>query len=104
LKKYAFAPFGIKKKRVILQPRTSFRAKAEQKTKANMEKKKLYRSIMDKKLCGVCGGLAEYFDVDSTLIRLLWVCATLFSACFPGLLAYIVCALIMPQQYQLPNP
>ena len=69
-----------------------------------MEKKKLYRSMANKKLCGVCGGLAEYLDTDPTLIRLLWVCATLFSACFPGLFAYIICAIIMPQQNQLPNP
>ena len=69
-----------------------------------MEKKKLYRSMTDKKLCGVCGGIAEYFGIDPTLVRLLWVCASLFSACFPGVLAYIVCALVMPQQNQLPNP
>lgn len=79
-------------------------AQAEQKTKANMEKKKLYRSMTDKKLCGVCGGIAEYFDIDPTLVRLLWVCASLFSACFPGLLTYIVCALVLPQQNQMPNP
>ena len=68
-----------------------------------MSYKKLYRSMTDKKLCGVCGGLAEYFDIDPTLVRLLRICASLFTAGFPGLLAYIVCALIMPQQYQLPN-
>ncbi|MBQ8956888.1 MAG: PspC domain-containing protein [Bacteroidales bacterium] len=37
-----------------------------------MNNKKLYRSMADKKLCGVCGGLGEYFEVDPTLIRLLW--------------------------------
>ncbi len=57
--------------------------------------KKLYRSFADKKLCGVCGGLAEYFDVDSTLIRLLWVVFTLMGGA--GLLAYIICAIIVPQ-------
>ena len=40
--------------------------------------KKLYRSQNDKKLCGVCGGIAEYFDIDPTVIRLLWILATLF--------------------------
>lgn len=64
--------------------------------------KKLYRSIVDKKLCGVCGGLGEYFDVDSTLVRLLWVIFTFMGGA--GLLAYIVCAIIVPQQKQLPNP
>ncbi len=66
--------------------------------------KKLYRSMTDKRLSGVCGGIAEYFELDSTLIRLLWVVLTLFSAAFPGILAYIICALIMPKQGQLPNP
>ena len=63
-----------------------------------MNNKKLYRSNTDKKLCGVCGGLAEYFEIDSTIIRLLWVVMTFFSAAFPGVLAYIVCALIVPKQ------
>ena len=67
-----------------------------------MEKKKLYRSMTDKKLCGICGGLGDYFDVDSTVVRLLWVLFTLCGGA--GLLAYIICALIVPQQNQLPNP
>ena len=62
--------------------------------------KKLTRSITDRKLCGVCGGIAEYFDIDPTLVRLLWVCASLFSACFPGLLTYIIFAIVVPQQPQ----
>ncbi len=56
--------------------------------------KKLYRSDIDKKICGVCGGIAEYFSIDSTIVRLLWVLATLFAGC--GILAYIVAALVMP--------
>ena len=56
--------------------------------------KKLYRSEEDKKLCGVCGGIATYFDIDSTVIRLLWVLATLFLG--SGIICYIICALIMP--------
>lgn len=59
--------------------------------------KKLYLSNTDKKLCGVCGGLAEYFDIDSTLVRLAWVILSLFPP-FPGLLAYIVACLIIPKQ------
>jgi phage shock protein C len=69
-----------------------------------MNNKKLYRSMVDKKLCGVCGGIAEYFNLDPTIIRLLWVVMTLFTAAFPGVLAYIICTLIVPQQDQLPNP
>lgn len=58
--------------------------------------KKLYRSDIDKKLCGVCGGIAEYFNIDSTIVRLLWVLATLFVGC--GILAYIIAALVMPNR------
>ena len=58
--------------------------------------KKLYRSNTDKKLCGVCGGLAEYLGVDPTVVRLLWVLAALFVGC--GVLAYIVAALIIPEK------
>ena len=57
-------------------------------------KKKLYRSATDKKLGGVCGGIAEYLDVDSTLIRLAWVLCTLFVGA--GILAYIIALLVMP--------
>ena len=56
--------------------------------------KKLYKSNTDKKLCGVCGGIAEYFNIDSTIIRLIWVLG--FFAIGTGLLAYIICALVMP--------
>ena len=65
--------------------------------------KKLYRSN-DKKICGVCGGIAEYFDLDPTIMRLLWVVLTLFTTVFPGVLAYIICALIVPQQAVADSP
>lgn len=55
--------------------------------------KKLYKSETDKKLCGVCGGIAKYFDIDSTLVRLATVLLTLGGW---GLLAYIICALVIP--------
>ncbi|MCQ2301340.1 MAG: PspC domain-containing protein [Bacteroidales bacterium] len=64
--------------------------------------KKLYRSMMDKKLCGVCGGLGEYFDIDSTVIRVAWILFALLGG--SGLLAYLICAIVIPQQNQLPNP
>lgn len=73
------------------------------KNNSKMSNKKLYRSMADKKLCGVCGGIAEYFDLDPTIIRLLWVVMTLFTTVFPGVLAYIICALIVPQQGQMPE-
>ncbi|MBQ3118503.1 MAG: PspC domain-containing protein [Clostridia bacterium] len=55
--------------------------------------KKLYKSRTDKKLCGVCGGIAEYLEVDPTIVRLITVIVAL--ACGSGLLAYIIAALIM---------
>jgi len=66
-------------------------------TKKMSTAKKLYRSN-DKKICGVCGGIAEYFDADPTIFRLLWILLSLFSAGFPGILAYLLCALIIPKQ------
>jgi len=61
-----------------------------------VKKKKLYKSKKDKKLCGVCGGLADYFDIDSTIVRLIWV--FLVFCVGTGILAYIVAALIMPEK------
>ncbi len=58
--------------------------------------------MMDKKLCGVCGGLGEYFDIDSTVIRVAWILFALLGG--SGLLAYLICAIVIPQQNQLPNP
>lgn len=57
-------------------------------------KKKLYKSRTDKKIDGVCGGIAEYFDVDSTIIRLAWVIFSLMGG--SGILCYFIAMLIMP--------
>lgn len=59
-------------------------------------KKRLYKSSTDKKVCGVCGGIANYFDVDPTVIRLIWVIFTLVGG--SGLIAYIITAIIMPDE------
>ena len=58
--------------------------------------KKLSRSRTDKKICGVCGGLAKYLNMDATIVRVLTVLLTLFVG--GGLLAYIICALIIPEE------
>jgi len=58
--------------------------------------KKLTKSSTDRMIAGVCGGLAEYFDVDPTLVRVAYVAVSLLSAAFPGLIVYIILALIMP--------
>lgn len=65
-----------------------------QKQKKQMTMKKLYRSNTNRKLCGVCGGFAEYFDLDPTIMRLLFVFLTLFVG--GGLLIYLICALVIP--------
>ncbi len=56
--------------------------------------KKLYKSKTDKKICGVCGGLAKYLNVDATIIRLILAFLVLFGGV--GLLAYFIAALIIP--------
>ena len=57
--------------------------------------KRLYRSDENKVLCGVCGGLGEYFNIDPTIVRLVWA-ILVFSG--PGISAYIVAAIIMPRR------
>ena len=56
--------------------------------------KKLYKSDVDRKLCGICGGIAEYLGIDSTIVRLIWVVLVVFFG--TGILAYIISALVIP--------
>lgn len=56
--------------------------------------KKLYLSQTDKKIAGVCGGLAQYFDIDSTVIRIIFLFAFFFGGC--GLLAYLIIWIAAP--------
>ena len=58
---------------------------------------KLKRSSHDKKIAGVLGGLAEHFDMDPTLVRVGYVLLSVISAAFPGLLVYIIMAIVMPE-------
>lgn len=60
--------------------------------------KKLYLSDTDRKLSGVCGGIAEYAGIDSTAIRLLWVVFTVITGIVPGIVAYIIAAVIIPHR------
>jgi phage shock protein C len=64
--------------------------------------KRLMRSPIDKKIAGVCGGVAEYFEVDSTLVRLIWLIA-IFVPVPLGLIAYFVAWIVMPMA-PLPTP
>lgn len=58
--------------------------------------KKLYKSRTDKKICGVCGGIAKYFDIDSSIVRLVTI--LLFFSGGIGLLPYILAAIILPEE------
>ena len=64
--------------------------------------KKLYRSS-NRILAGVCGGLAEYLDVDPTLIRVIYAALSLFTVAFPGVLLYIILMILMPNYNQIDN-
>ena len=63
-----------------------------------MEEKKLYRSETNKMLGGVCGGIAEYFGIDPTMVRVAYAVLSIFSTGFPGLLLYILLLIIMPKR------
>ncbi len=60
--------------------------------------KKLYRSNKDRMVAGVFGGLGEYLDIDPTILRLSWVLITIFTGFIPGIIAYILAAIIIPPQ------
>ena len=58
--------------------------------------KELRKSNTNRLICGVCGGIGEYFQVDPTMVRLLWIAFCLLGG--SGVLAYLVAAVIMPEQ------
>ncbi len=60
------------------------------------EIRKLYLSDVDKKIAGVCGGMAEYLGIDSTIIRLLWLFSVILAG--TGILAYIIAMLVIPRK------
>jgi phage shock protein C len=60
-----------------------------------MNNKRLHKSSVDCMICGVCGGIAEYFDIDPTLVRLVWAAITILGGA--GIWAYIIAAIIMPR-------
>ncbi len=59
--------------------------------------RRIYLSDTNKKVGGVCGGLGEYFNMDPTLIRLIWGLGTIMSGFVPGIIAYVVAWAIIPQ-------
>ena len=64
-----------------------------------MSSKKIYKVEDDRKICGVCGGVAEYFGIDPVIIRVIW--GVLALAYGTGILAYIVCAFVFPDKSQV---
>lgn len=64
-----------------------------------MTSKKLYRSDTNKVLCGVIGGVGEYFDIDPTILRLAYVILAFTTGFFPALLGYFIAVIIVPKQY-----
>lgn len=62
-----------------------------------MTNKRLYKSSTDKKLCGVCAGIANFFNIDPTIIRVLYAVAAIFTTGFPFTLLYIILAFILPE-------
>lgn len=68
-------------------------------------RKRLVRPRTNRKIAGVCAGLAEYFDLDVTLVRVLWILVTIFSAIIFGIVGYIVAWIVMPEEPEmLPVP
>ena len=59
-------------------------------------KKRLYKDHSDKKICGVCSGIAKYFNIDPTIVRLALVLFCVLGG--SGILAYIICAIVMPDE------
>lgn len=64
-----------------------------------VDNKRLYRSRSDRQIAGVCGGIAEYLNVDPTLVRIAFVIGTLLGG--PGLLLYIILAIVVPEEADL---
>jgi len=63
-----------------------------------MSESKLYRSRKNRMISGVCGGIAEKFNMDPTIIRLIWALLTFVTAEFPGIIIYIICAIVIPSE------
>ncbi len=63
---------------------------------ATGETKKLYKSSTDKMLAGICGGIAEYFNIDSTIVRIAWVFFTFCGG--SGILLYLIALIVMPRK------
>ena len=64
-------------------------------------KKRLYRSKTDRKLAGVCGGVAEYFNIDPTIVRVIWALLAFFYG--TSILLYLIMAFVVPEKPDAPD-
>ena len=79
--------------------RNGYGANGYDRNYGNGSGRRLTRSYSNRMVCGVCAGIAEYFNWDPTIVRLIWVGASLlFGAGFMGLIAYFIVAVIMPEK------
>jgi len=62
--------------------------------------KRLTRSRKDRMLAGICGGIAEYMDVDPTIVRLIFALATFFTVVFPGVFIYLIMWVVVPKGWE----
>jgi phage shock protein C len=60
--------------------------------------KRLFRSKNDRMLAGICGGIAQYMDVDPTIVRLIFALASFFTVVFPGVLIYLIMWIVVPKE------
>lgn len=60
--------------------------------------KRLYRSKKNKLICGVCAGIAEYFNIDPTVVRLIYILLTIFTAVAPFVIIYLIMWIIVPER------
>lgn len=58
----------------------------------------LRRSLANRQIAGVCGGLGEYFDIDPTAVRVAYVLVSIFSAAFPGIIVYLILWVLIPER------
>lgn len=73
------------------------KAKAAPRAKKAAASKMLSKSKSDRMISGVIGGLAAYFDIDSTILRLLWIAIVAFTGFVPGIMAYVLAMLVIPE-------
>ena len=66
-------------------------------TPATGAPRRLHRSLAESKIAGVCGGIAEYLDIDPTVVRVAYLAVTVLSGVLPGALLYLVLALVIPR-------